>query len=133
MCIPKIRQLDNTLNNVSRVVLRRRIWRIFRRRGITERAVTHQLQRTRKDTEIIKGWSEYINDKTRLLKIGPENVCNFSTRPTFTSRPKANVLWPARGTRQSPHLGQTRCNVAPSCSELLRTGSSSPLISSIRG
>jgi hypothetical protein len=42
MCVAKLHTLDNILQQVSR----RRIWRIFRRRGIVDREVTHQLQQS---------------------------------------------------------------------------------------
>ena len=46
MCVEKLRTLDASLATVPCLVLRRRIWRMFRRRGISERAITHHMQRT---------------------------------------------------------------------------------------
>jgi hypothetical protein len=113
MCVAKLRLLDNTLQEVSRTVLRRRIWRIFRRRGIVDRAVTHQLQRTRNDCDIISGWADYITQKMAMLQIGPENVCNFDETNVFFS-PECKRTLARKGDRTVSALradSSQRCSV----------------------
>jgi hypothetical protein len=85
MCVAKLCTLDNTLQQVSRTVLRRRIWRFFRQRGKVDWAVTHQLQQCQNDNNIILGWAEYITQKMKMLQIGPENVYNFDKTNVFFS------------------------------------------------
>jgi DDE superfamily endonuclease len=92
MCISKIRQIDNSLQQVSRVVLRRRIWRIFKRRGITERAITHHQQKTRECSSIIEGWAAYIKEKMEMIGITHTNLCNFDETNVFFSPQSKKTL-----------------------------------------
>jgi hypothetical protein len=83
MCIQKIRQLDPELNNIQRGILRRRIWRIFRCRKITDRAITHQQQKSRSCKKMIEGFSLYIQKKMKILEITHKNICNFDETNVF--------------------------------------------------
>ena len=85
MCVETLRTLDPPLALVPRLILRRRIWRMFRRRGIVDRAITHQMQRTRTCDEVIRCWGEYIVEKMEMLGIGMESVCNFDETNVFFS------------------------------------------------
>jgi hypothetical protein len=115
MCVSKLRTLDSSLNGVCRHLLRRRIWRIFRRRKITDRAVTHQMQRTRNCTEMIRCWSSYIREKMEMLGIGQESVCNFDETNVFFSPESKRTL--ARVGDST--IGALRADSSQRCSVML--------------
>ena len=113
MCVEQLRILDPTLKEVTRLVLRRRIWRMFRRLGIGERAITHQMQRTRQCKEVMRCWGEYIVEKMEMLGIGMESVCNFDeTNVFFVPDCKRTLCW--KGGKNVPALkaaSSQRCTV----------------------
>jgi hypothetical protein len=95
-CVIKLCQLDNTLAAISRDNLRRRVWRIFRRRKITERAVTHFAQKCRNSTSMIEGWQSYLREKMLVAGIPLENVANFD---------QTNVMFSHDSKRTLAHKG----------------------------
>ena len=113
MCVEKLRTLDASLATVPRLVLRRRIWRMFRRRGISERAITHHMQRTQTCDEVLRCWGEYIVEKMEMLGIGMESVCNFDeTNVFFSPECKRTLSW--KGGKNIPALqavSSQRCTV----------------------
>jgi hypothetical protein len=68
-CMVKLCQLDGSLAAINLSSLRRRVWRIFRRRKITKRAVTHFAQKCRNNTSMIEGWQTYIKGKLIVSNI----------------------------------------------------------------
>jgi hypothetical protein len=95
-CIIKLIQLDSTLSIVARNNLRRRVWRIFRRKKITDRAVTHYAQKCRNSTNMIEGWQQYICQKMTVAGIPLENITNFD---------QTNVMFSSDGKRTLAHKG----------------------------
>jgi DDE superfamily endonuclease len=72
MAMRKVKLLDSSLKNLSRVIIRKRLWRIFHRRNIVIRRITHKAQGILYD-----GFTNYVKEKMKLLDIGFENICNF--------------------------------------------------------
>jgi hypothetical protein len=95
-CITKLCQLDNTLTIISRSNLRRRVWRIFHRRRITDRAITHYAQKCRNNTGMIEGWQEYLREKMKIVGIPLSNVANFD---------QTNVMFCTESKRTLAHIG----------------------------
>jgi hypothetical protein len=95
-CIIKLIQLDLTLSIVSRNNLRRRVWRIFRRKKITDRAVTQYAQKCRNLTNVIEGWQQYIWQKMSVAGIPLEKITNFD---------QTNVMFASDGKRTLAHKG----------------------------
>ena len=98
MCLTRVRQIDPSLIEVKRAVLRRRLWRIFKRRRITERAITHHAQKTRNCQEIINGWADYIKEKMAMLGINHSSICNFDETNVFFA-PQAKKTLESKGTQ----------------------------------
>jgi DDE superfamily endonuclease len=92
MCVAKVRMIDANLRNVARSVLRRRLWRIFRRRNYTDRAITHHAQQLRNCTEMIEGWAVYITKLMAMLGITHDNLCNFDETNVFFSPDSKRTL-----------------------------------------
>jgi hypothetical protein len=95
-CVTKLLQLDASLTLVSRINVRRRVWRIFRRQKITDRAVTHFAQKCRNSALMIDGWLEYINQKCCIAGIPMGNITNFD---------QTNVMFTHDGKRTLSHKG----------------------------
>jgi DDE superfamily endonuclease len=118
MCIAAIRRIDNTLCRVPRILLRRRLWRMFHRRAITERAITHYAQKVRSCTDMINGFQEYLQEMMKTLKIGVANVCNFDQTNVFFS-PDCKRTLATRGSKEVSALqkeSNQRCTVMLGCS-----------------
>jgi hypothetical protein len=91
-CVTKLCQLDSSLTNISRSNLRRRVWRIFHRRKIPDRAITHYAQKCRNCTGMIEGWQLYIRQKMVIAGIPLSNVANFDqTNVMFCTESKQTL------------------------------------------
>ena len=73
----KARELDESWISVPRQVVRRRLWRIFNRRGIVIRRTTHKAQGCRIEQQTINEFVEYVKEKMDMLDIGHDKICNF--------------------------------------------------------
>jgi hypothetical protein len=56
---------------------------MFRRRAVTERAITHYAQKVCTGTDMISGYEQYIQQMMDTLEIGVANVCNFDQTNVF--------------------------------------------------
>jgi hypothetical protein len=91
-CITKICQINYTLTIISQSNLQHQVWRIFHRIRITDQAITHYAQKCRNSTTMIKGWEEYLCEKTKVVGIPLNNVANFDqTKVMFCTESKRTL------------------------------------------
>jgi hypothetical protein len=94
--VTKIIQLDPTHTLVSQINVRRRVWRIFRRQKITNRAVAHFPQKCHISALVIDVWLEYITQKCSIAGIPMGNITNFD---------QTNVMFTHDGKQTLSHKG----------------------------
>jgi DDE superfamily endonuclease/Transposase len=103
---------------LPRPTLRRRLWRMLRRREITLRRVTHQAQHTRKNEEEIRKFRESVIKELTEHNIPFNNIANFDETNIFFA-PDSKVTLNRRGERtiNVKKANQTqRCSVMLGCS-----------------
>jgi hypothetical protein len=82
MAVRKLKLLDPSLKDLSRVSIRKRLWRIFHRRNIVIRRITHIAQGILYDPTIVDGFKNYVKEKMKLLNIGFKSICNVDETNT---------------------------------------------------
>jgi hypothetical protein len=69
MAVRKLKLLHPSLKDLNRVIIRKRLWRIFNRRNIVIRRITHKAQGILYDPTIVDGFNNYVKEKMKLLNI----------------------------------------------------------------
>jgi DDE superfamily endonuclease len=98
LVICKLRELVPAYEEISRDILRKRLWRVFKRNEVTLRKITHQAQLSRNCAVLIADWGEYIRYKMNVLGIEHNNLCNFDETNVFFS-PDSKKTLSRRGLR----------------------------------
>lgn len=115
MCVAHLKTLDQSLESASRETLRRRVWRIFKRRNVVDRAITHHCQKTRACSKMMEGFSKYVLELAESLNIGPANILNFDQTNVFFS-PEAKRTLSMKGEKT---ISAFRADCSHKCTAML--------------
>jgi hypothetical protein len=107
------RRVDPTVNELTRIALKHRLYRLLASWDVTWRRCTHKAQNTRHSSHICNDFAAYVKEKIRILNIDISNVYNadetnipFSQERRYTYTGKGARTVNIKGTE-----GSNRCSV----------------------